>query len=67
MAKTKTVVLFVRHFNDAEDINHVFTEATEVGEGFYHETPSKFINAFSKIYRGVGDGSVFRIENVVIG
>lgn len=67
MSKTKTVVLFVRHYDDSEGINKVFTEACEVGKNQHFKTPSEFINEFSKLYRNTGDGSVFTIENVVIG
>lgn len=67
MAKTKTVVLFVRHYDDSEDINKVFTEACEVGKNQHFKTPSEFINEFSKIYRSIGNGSILTIENVVIG
>lgn len=67
MSQDKTVVLFVRHYNDYEGINHVFIETCEVGFGLHYATPSEFINAMSKTYLGVGDGTVFRIENVVIG
>lgn len=67
MAKTKTVVLFVRHVNEEENVDKIFTEATEVGKGMHYETGSDFINDLAAAYRRCTGNDKFRIVNVVIG
>ena len=66
--KVKTVVLFVRHWDEGADKDYIFTECTEVGGDNHYKHPSEFINEFAKLYRqDYGDGVGFRIVDVVIG
>lgn len=67
MSKNKTVVLFVNHVNEYEEVDRIFTEVCEVGKNQHFKTPSEFINSFSLTYRKLAGDDKFTIVNVVIG